>query len=87
VINLFLAPTIWMNLFRFGPRTILLQRKFCIFSKQNKSHHQQLHSCLVQIFFSRGEIHYSKVYEMMTRLTPPVGFGKKCPKMVAYKVR
>ncbi|CAB4001908.1 voltage-dependent N-type calcium channel subunit alpha-1B-like isoform X1, partial [Paramuricea clavata] len=32
-----------------------------------------------------GEIHYSKVYEMMTRLSPPVGFGKKCPKMVAYK--
>ena len=24
---------------------------------------------------------------MMTTLSPPVGFGKKCPKIVAYKVK
>jgi hypothetical protein len=75
-----------MNLFKFGPRTILAQRKFFLPNKTKAI----INNCPVaqsKSFFSSGEIHYSKVYEMMTRLTPPVGFGKKCPKMVAYKVR
>ena len=33
-----------------------------------------------------GLIKHELLYKMMCHLTPPVGFGKKCPKSVAYKV-
>lgn len=36
--------------------------------------------------FHSGLIKHELLYKMMCHLTPPVGFGKKCPKSVAYKV-
>ncbi|XP_048587004.1 voltage-dependent calcium channel type A subunit alpha-1-like isoform X2 [Nematostella vectensis] len=32
-----------------------------------------------------GFIHHSEVYKMMCSMSPPVGFGKKCPRIVGYK--
>uniref|UniRef100_A0A914Y1L2 Voltage-dependent calcium channel alpha-1 subunit IQ domain-containing protein n=1 Tax=Panagrolaimus superbus TaxID=310955 RepID=A0A914Y1L2_9BILA len=32
-----------------------------------------------------GRIHYTDMYEMLRHITPPVGFGKKCPYRLAYK--
>ena len=37
------------------------------------------------IFFS-GLIHHSEIYKVMCSMSPPVGFGKKCPRIVGYKV-
>ena len=33
-----------------------------------------------------GCIHHSEIYKVMCSMSPPVGFGKKCPKIVGYKV-
>ena len=33
-----------------------------------------------------GCIHHSEIYRVMCSMSPPVGFGKKCPKIVGYKV-
>ncbi|KAM3728724.1 Voltage-dependent calcium channel [Dirofilaria immitis] len=32
-----------------------------------------------------GRIHYTDMYEMLRNITPPVGFGRKCPYRLAYK--
>ncbi|XP_078343776.1 voltage-dependent L-type calcium channel subunit alpha-1D-like isoform X1 [Oculina patagonica] len=32
-----------------------------------------------------GRIHHSEIYKVMCSMSPPVGFGKKCPKIVGYK--
>uniref|UniRef100_A0A5K3ETV5 Voltage-gated calcium channel subunit alpha Cav2.2 n=2 Tax=Mesocestoides corti TaxID=53468 RepID=A0A5K3ETV5_MESCO len=32
-----------------------------------------------------GRIHYTDMYEMLRKLEPPVGFGKKCPYRLAYR--
>jgi hypothetical protein len=32
-----------------------------------------------------GRIHYTEMYEMLRNITPPVGFGRKCPYRLAYK--
>lgn len=32
-----------------------------------------------------GCIHHSEIYKVMCSMSPPVGFGKKCPKIVGYK--
>lgn len=34
---------------------------------------------------SSGKIHYTKMYEMLKNIDPPLGFGNKCPNRVAYK--
>lgn len=34
----------------------------------------------------RGRIPYTSMYEMLRNLEPPVGFGKKCPYRLAYRV-
>lgn len=40
-------------------------------------------SCFL-LYFS-GRIHYTDMYEMLRNITPPVGFGRKCPYRLAYK--
>ena len=35
----------------------------------------------------RGRVHYTDMYEMLRNMEPPVGFGKKCPYRLAYRVR
>ncbi|KAL0276239.1 UNVERIFIED_CONTAM: hypothetical protein PYX00_003847 [Menopon gallinae] len=32
-----------------------------------------------------GKIHYTEMYEMLTNMDPPLGFGVKCPNRLAYK--
>uniref|UniRef100_A0A158QKQ1 Voltage-dependent calcium channel type A subunit alpha-1 n=1 Tax=Haemonchus placei TaxID=6290 RepID=A0A158QKQ1_HAEPC len=32
-----------------------------------------------------GRIHYTDMYDMLRNITPPVGFGRKCPYRLAYK--
>ncbi|XP_068695384.1 voltage-dependent calcium channel type A subunit alpha-1-like isoform X1 [Montipora foliosa] len=32
-----------------------------------------------------GRIHHSEIYKVMCSMSPPVGFGKKCPRIVGYK--
>ncbi|KAM7445212.1 hypothetical protein ABFA07_006340 [Porites harrisoni] len=32
-----------------------------------------------------GSVHHSEIYRVMCSMSPPVGFGKKCPKIVGYK--
>ena len=32
-----------------------------------------------------GKIHYKDMYKMLIAMTPPVGFGSKCPKILAYR--
>jgi len=34
----------------------------------------------------RGRISYTEVYDMLRNMEPPVGFGKKCPYRLAYRV-
>ena len=34
----------------------------------------------------RGRIKYTEMYDMLRELEPPVGFGKKCPWRLAYRV-
>lgn len=36
--------------------------------------------------YFRGRIHYTDMYEMLRNMEPPVGFGKKCPYRLAYRV-
>lgn len=33
-----------------------------------------------------GRIPHTEVYRLMCDMSPPVGFGRKCPKFIAYKV-
>ena len=33
-----------------------------------------------------GHIQYADMYEMLRNMEPPVGFGKKCPYRLAYRV-
>ena len=33
-----------------------------------------------------GRIHYTDMYDMLRNMEPPVGFGKKCPYRLAYRV-
>ena len=37
-------------------------------------------------FMIRGRIPHTEVYRLMCDMSPPVGFGRKCPKFIAYKV-
>jgi len=34
-----------------------------------------------------GRIHFTDMYNMLRNMEPPVGFGKKCPYRLAYRVR
>jgi len=34
---------------------------------------------------NRGRILYTDMYEMLRKMEPPVGFGKKCPYRLAYR--
>ena len=36
---------------------------------------------------TRGRIQYTDMYNMLRNMEPPVGFGKKCPYRLAYRVR
>ena len=36
--------------------------------------------------FFRGRIHYTDMYELLRNMEPPVGFGRKCPYRLAYRV-
>ena len=36
--------------------------------------------------YSRGKLEYTKMFEMLRLMSPPVGFGTKCPSKLAYKV-
>ena len=38
------------------------------------------------VFFFRGRIKHTEVCQLLRQMSPPVGIGKKCPKIVAYKV-
>lgn len=38
------------------------------------------------LFFFRGRIPHEDIYQLMCDMQPPVGFGKKCPRFLAYKV-
>jgi len=33
-----------------------------------------------------GRIHYTEMFSMVRNMEPPVGFGKKCPNRLAYRV-
>lgn len=48
-------------------------------------HHLDDDSNTALLLFS-GCIHHSEIYKVMCSMSPPVGFGKKCPKIVGYKV-
>jgi hypothetical protein len=39
------------------------------------------------VFLYRGRITHKNVYRLMCDMSPPVGFGRKCPRFLAYKVR
>ena len=35
--------------------------------------------------YNSGRIHYQEMYDMLKKIEPPVGFGKKCPTKFAYR--
>jgi len=37
-------------------------------------------------FVNSGRIVYADMYNMLRNMEPPVGFGKKCPYRLAYRV-
>ncbi len=36
--------------------------------------------------YNRGKLEFTKMFEMIQLMSPPVGFGTKCPSKLAYKV-
>ena len=40
----------------------------------------------IVFWFLSGRIPHTEVYRLMCDMSPPVGFGRKCPKFIAYKV-
>ena len=36
-------------------------------------------------FYSRGKIHYMDMFALLKQIDPPLGFGSKCPDLLAYK--
>ena len=36
-------------------------------------------------FLSRGKIHYTEMFALLKQIDPPLGFGSKCPDLLAYK--
>ena len=38
----------------------------------------------IRIFF-RGKIHYMDMFALLKQIDPPLGFGSKCPDLLAYK--
>ena len=42
--------------------------------------------CFFFVLFFRGRIKHTEVCQLLRQMSPPVGIGKKCPKIVAYKV-
>ena len=38
-------------------------------------------------FYHSGKIHHTDVIRMMRSLNPPMGWGKLCPQLTAYKVK
>ena len=43
--------------------------------------------CLFVNAGHRGRIKHTEVCQLLRQMSPPVGIGRKCPKIVAYKVR
>ena len=39
----------------------------------------------LRIFFSRGLVHYTDLLALLRQIDPPLGFGSKCPDLLAYK--
>ena len=33
----------------------------------------------------RGKIHYTDMFALLKQIDPPLGFGSKCPDLLAYK--
>jgi len=42
---------------------------------------------LIMLCLFSGRIQYTDMYDMLRNMEPPVGFGKKCPYRLAYRVR
>ena len=81
-----------MSLSESGLSTILVPRKdihvanrsFCFVISTARI---QTTSNKAKFFFHlRGRIPHTEVYRLMCDMSPPVGFGRKCPKFIAYKV-
>ncbi len=39
------------------------------------------------MFIVRGKLKPEKVFDLLRKIDPPVGWGKLCPRITAYKVR
>jgi len=39
------------------------------------------------MLYYSGRIHFTEMFSMVRNMEPPVGFGKKCPNRLAYRVR
>ena len=44
------------------------------------------HRAPVRSLSLRGQLEFTKMFEMLRLMSPPVGFGTKCPSKLAYKV-
>ena len=38
------------------------------------------------LLLRRSLVHHSQLHEMLMKLEPPLGFGRKCPYRLAYRV-
>ena len=38
-----------------------------------------------KIYYFRGRIYYTEMYDMLKNMDPPLGFGSKCPDRLAFK--
>ena len=37
------------------------------------------------VYIFRGKIHYMDIFALLKQIDPPLGFGSKCPDLLAYK--
>lgn len=67
-----------MNFYALGLSTIQTERKTIFFMPSVGSN---------DFLRFSGQLEFTKMFEMLRLMSPPVGFGTKCPSKLAYKVR
>lgn len=56
----------------------------CLWLGVSRSLAFHIHS-LFDVSFFRGKIHYTDMFALLKQIDPPLGFGSKCPDILAYK--
>ena len=79
----------WLKIEVTARQESVFPRCHCnLFSKTEDSHQKpslQLLDSWICSLLTRGRIKHTEVCQLLRQMSPPVGIGRKCPKIVAYK--